>query len=85
MVGKTDRAHVEGPKQFVTYTEAIKSGRFWFMAWLLFEGMFFGLYMASVYKAVAQHEGKISDKALTTAGALGSVCNGSSRFIWASL
>ena len=69
----------------MTYSGALKAGRFWFLAFLLFNGMFFGLYMASVYKSVAQHENKISDKALTTAGAIGSVCNGSSRILWASL
>ena len=53
------------------------------MAWLLFEGMFFGLYMASVYKAIAS--GHLKDSVLTVAGAIGSVCNGSSRLIWATL
>ena len=66
------------------YSDAFKSPRFWYMGWLLFEGMFFGLYMASVYKKVASGR-VLSDKQLTLAGAIGSVCNGSSRIIWATL
>ena len=50
---------------------------------MLFQGMFFGLYMASVYKMVAQDT--LSDKSLTLIGAVGSMCNGSSRFVWAAL
>lgn len=50
---------------------------------MLLNGMFFGLFMASVYKEVALNI--LSDKTLTLAGALGSVCNGSSRIIWATL
>jgi Na+/melibiose symporter-like transporter len=50
---------------------------------MLLNGMFFGLFMASVYKEVALNI--LSDHTLTLAGALGSVCNGSSRIIWATL
>lgn len=39
--------------------------------------------MASVYKEVALNI--LSDDTLTIAGAIGSVCNGSSRIIWATL
>ena len=53
------------------------------MASLLFLGMFYGLYIASVYKTTAQNS--LSDLTLTFAGAIGSVCNGSSRIAWAAL
>lgn len=49
---------------------------------ILFLGIFYGLYTASVYKVAAQDF--IDDKALTLAGSIGSVCNGSSRIIWAA-
>lgn len=39
--------------------------------------------MASVYKVVAQDT--LSDRTLTIAGAIGSVCNGGSRIFWATL
>ena len=50
------------------------------MTLLLFQGSFFGLYIASVYKAVSDN--CLSDYILTLAGSLGSICNGSSRIIW---
>ena len=46
-------------------------------------GVFFGVFTAGVYKSVALDF--LSDHVLTTAGALGSVCNGGSRIMWASL
>jgi MFS family permease len=49
---------------------------------LLFSGIFFGVYLASVYKTLAID---IEDSALTIAGAIGSVCNGGSRIIWATI
>ena len=39
--------------------------------------------MASVYKTTAQDF--LSDHTLTLAGAIGSICNGSSRIFWATL
>jgi len=45
-------------------------------------GLFIGIFMASVYKSIAIKY--ISDDILTTAGALGSFCNGLSRLFWAS-
>ena len=68
----------------VTVSEAIHTRRFYHMGLLLFQGIFFGLFVASVYKNVGL-DGAISDKALTLAGSIGSVCNGSSRIFWASL
>jgi len=68
----------------VSINDALTSGKFWLISLILFNGLFFGLYMASVFKFAAQ--GTITDdKYLTLAGAVGSVCNGSSRVIWASL
>jgi OFA family oxalate/formate antiporter-like MFS transporter len=52
------------------------------MAFLLYCGLFYGLFVASVYKNSASMV--LSDKVLTIAGSIGSFCNGSSRFIWAS-
>jgi hypothetical protein len=50
---------------------------------LIYLGCFFGVYVASVYKSAAGDV--ISDKQLTLAGAIGSIMNGSSRIMWASL
>jgi len=74
---------VRSPKDVVTFKEAFTSWRFYHMTLLLFQGMFFGLYMASIYKVGVM--GILSDKQLTIAGAIGSVCNGSFRLFWASL
>jgi hypothetical protein len=47
-------------------------------------GTFYGLYVAGSYKFSAD-EKYIDDEVLTIAGALGAVCNGGSRLLWASL
>jgi len=49
----------------------------------MYNGIFFGIYIASVYKSVALDT--LSDKALTFAGVLAAIGNGSSRVIWSSL
>ena len=49
---------------------------------MLFNGVFFGVYISSVYKSFARG---IDDNTLTIAGAVGSFINGSSRIFWASL
>lgn len=63
--------------------DALKSWRFWHHSIMLFNGVFFGVYVAAVYKAVANTV--IKDKYLTIAGSIGSFVNGSSRIFWASL
>lgn len=50
---------------------------------MLLNGVFYGTFMASVYKAV--NIDNLRDGTLTTAGALGAVCNGASRVFWATL
>ena len=56
------------------------------MSLMLYSGLFFGVYVASVYKSIASGiPNEIGDKALTLTGAIGSVMNGSSRVIWATL
>jgi len=37
----------------VTLQDALASWKFWLLALLLFQGLFFGLYMASVFKFAA--------------------------------
>ena len=65
--------------------KAFKSLRFWHMSFMLYSGLFFGVYVAAVYKSIASGiPNEIGDKALTLTGAIGSVMNGSSRVIWAS-
>lgn len=64
--------------------DALKTTRYWHHSLMLFNGVFFGVYVASVYKDVALKKGSIEDADLTIAGALGSFMNGSSRIIWAS-
>jgi hypothetical protein len=49
---------------------------------MLFFGFFYGVYVANVYKASAADV--MDDKILTYAGMIGSLCNGSSRVIWAA-
>ena len=63
--------------------DAIRTTRFYHLAVMLFNGVFFGTYMASVYKSFVK--GKIDDQTLTVAGAIGSFINGSSRIFWATL
>ena len=67
----------------ITFREGVTSVRFWHMFVILFCGMFYGIYMAAVYKTAAQDV--LSDKVLTMAGAFGSACNGTSRIIWATI
>jgi hypothetical protein len=50
---------------------------------MLFNGVFFGVFTAGVFKTVAL--GDLSDGVLTTAGAIGAVCNGCSRIGWSTL
>jgi len=50
---------------------------------MMFNGIFFGAYIASVYKQIDLD--KISDSQLTIAGAIGSLCNGGSRIFWATI
>lgn len=53
---------------------------------MFFNGLFFCVYNASVYKTNAQNGGgddSLSDHTLTLAGAVGSVCNGGSTLFWA--
>jgi nitrate/nitrite transporter NarK len=50
---------------------------------MMFNGVFFGAYIASVYKNICLD--KLSDEQLTLAGSIGSLCNGASRIMWATL
>ena len=63
--------------------DALKSVRFWHLFFMLMFGIFFGVYVAAVFKVIAI--GKLDDRTLTFAGALGYIFNGSSRILWASL
>ena len=65
-------------------SDALHSIRFWHHSIMLFNGVFFGVYVASVYKDVGLKKGSIEDASLTIAGAVGSFVNGSSRIVWAS-
>jgi len=57
--------------------------QFYHLGSMFFFGLFFGLFIASVYKTTAQEF--LTDRNLTVAGAIGSICNGCSRIIWATL
>ena len=52
------------------------------MVLMLTLGIFYGVFMASVYKEIPE---ELSDDVETLAGALGSICNGCFRLFWASL
>ena len=61
----------------------MKSYRFAGMFIISMLGLFYPLYIASVYKSFGSE--KLGDGILTTAGAIGAVCNGISRPFWANL
>lgn len=50
---------------------------------MLFSGIFYGIYVAAVYKTTAQDY--LKDHVLTLAGMFGSICNGGGRIFWAGL
>ena len=54
--GEIDHAFT-GPIRTI---EAIKSTRFWYMIVIIFLGIFFGLYLASVYKDIG-YDGNLTD------------------------
>ena len=78
-----DKFHVaEESEKPVTFGIAWKTIRFWHLAVMFYAGVFYGVYIAAVYKTIATG---IKDSKLTLAGALGAVCNGCSRIFWATL
>lgn len=38
---------------YVEFGEALKTGRFWLLSLMLFNGIFYGIYVAAVYKTTA--------------------------------
>lgn len=80
---RLDSTESEAKNNFITVKDALTSRRFYHMSLILFLGIFYGVYISSVYKLTAQDF--LLDHQLTLAGALGSVCNGCSRIFWASL
>jgi Na+/melibiose symporter-like transporter len=75
--------HQSNDSGAITVRESLRMARFYNIFVILVFGSFYGLYVAAVYKTFDQDN--LSDKVLTVAGALGSVCNGCSRIMWASL
>lgn len=67
----------------MSYRATFTSWRFWHLFTMLFFGEFYGVYMASVYKIIA--EDYVQDHQLALAGALGGIGNGISRLILASM
>jgi hypothetical protein len=67
----------------VSVKEAVHNSRFYQIGALMFFGIFYGLYLASVFKIIAQDF--LKDDILMVAGALGSICTGCSRILWASV
>lgn len=53
------------------------------MILILHIGVFYGVFVANIFKMAAQDS--ILDSTLTLAGALGAMFNGTSRIIWATL
>ena len=70
-------------REFLTFEEGIKHPRFYHISLMLFLGIFYPLYMTSTFKKLALDY--LSDRTLMLAGAFGSVGNGFSRVILASL
>ena len=73
----------DNERDYLTFKEGLRHPRFYHLTLMLFFGIFYGIYMAAVYKKTAQDY--LDDDTLTLAGAIGSVCNGCSRYGWASL
>ena len=73
----------EDERSFLTFKEGLRHPRFYHLTLMLFFGIFYGIYMAAAYKGIAQE--LLDDDTLTLAGAIGSICNGCSRYFWASL
>jgi MFS family permease len=78
-----EQPEAEDDRSFLTFKEGLRHPRFYHITAMLFLGIFYGIYMAAVYKKTAQDF--LDDDTLTLAGAIGSVCNGCSRYLWASL
>lgn len=70
-------------EDILTVKDGVTHPRFYLLAFMMFNGVFFGTYIASVYKSIDVDI--LSDHILTVAGAIGSVCNGGSRLFWAAL
>ena len=49
----------------------------------MYNGIFYGVFVLSVYKSCAGES--MSDRTLTIVGAIGSICNGSSRIAWSAV
>ena len=69
--------------QVITLRYALKTSTFWMLTLLSFNGLYFGVIVASIYKQVDLEN--LSDETLTIAGAIGTVCNGCSRVFWPTL
>lgn len=70
-------------RDYLTFNEGLRHPRFYHLLLMMVLGIFYGIYMAGVYKKTAQDY--LDDNTLTIAGAIGSICNGCSRYMWASL
>jgi len=81
--GKSEEEDPSKHVNFIEFRDALKTLRFWQLCAMLFSGMFYGIYMASVYKTTAQDT--LPDKVLTYAGMIGSICNGGGRVFWGTL
>merc|ERR1712086_1163423 len=82
-VGQHWAAARDDASEVISFKEGLFSPSGCHISALLFFGIFNGLYVASVYKQIALHD--LDDGVLTIAGAIGSVCNGGSRIVWAAL
>jgi len=59
--------------------------QFWHLFAMFFLSVFYGIFLVNVTKSFGNSNVTNNDSFLTTVGALGSVANGVSRFIWAFL
>jgi len=70
------------PQSKLTLGKILKSLRFWHMLAMQLCSIFFGLYLASVWKPIASKEGVISETILTRTAVYASLANGLARFFW---
>ena len=80
---KDDIPKNQRPNRVVTLGQGLTSIQFWMMFFMLFFGLFYGAFNASVFKTL--DAGNLSDKALSTIAAIGSIANCTARILLPTL
>ena len=67
----------------ITVKQGLQSKQFYILAIMMFNGIFFGMFIAGNFKII--NLDNLSDKTLTMAGALGAIGNAASRVVFSAL